>query len=98
MRRTTHNGVKRLLIGCFLLLAACGQKTEQETAITNTVTPTVTLAPTATPIPEPTATPSPTPMIDIPLSEEYFPDMNFRTYLYEYERGCCCNKSVTGSF
>ena len=58
MKRKTKKVLQGVAAGCFLFLAACGQKTEQEAAITNTVTPTVTLAPTATQAVEPTAEPT----------------------------------------
>ena len=84
MRRKTCNAVKRLLIGCLLLLAACGQEPGIPEEPINTITSTVAPTETLTEAPTPTETPTPTPVIDIPISEEYFPDVNFRTYLYEY--------------
>ncbi|MBP3569533.1 MAG: leucine-rich repeat domain-containing protein [Lachnospiraceae bacterium] len=58
MKRKTKKVLQGVAAGCFLFLAACGQKTEQEAAITNTVTPTVTLTPTVTQAVEPTAEPT----------------------------------------
>ncbi len=58
MKRKTKKVLQGVVAGCFLFLAACGQKKEQEATITNIVMPTVTLAPTATQAAEPTAEPT----------------------------------------
>lgn len=91
MRKKICNAGIGWLAACLLFLVACGQETgNKEMPETNPITPTVTVAPTVTitPVPTqtpiPTETPVPTPVTDIPLTREYFPDVNFRTYLYEY--------------
>lgn len=74
--------LKFLATGSLLILTACGQNAENQGETAPTVTSAITVAPTVTP--EPAATAVPTPITDIPLTEEYFPDANFREYLYEY--------------